>query len=183
MPFRPGEELVFVLKWVNIPAGKAVLRVEPLTDINGIKARHFVMTAKTNKFVDFFYKVRDRIDAYADIKMNHSVLFKRKQKEGSYKKHSRAKNHQKTCYIREKNVIGVINVISRQNLKVNGKIYDTFLVEPELKNVGGVFKKSKKAKMQLWITADSKRIPVKIKSKVAVGTFFGELVSSKGLVP
>jgi len=228
MPFRPGEKLAFVLKWVNIPAGKAVLRVEPFTDINGIKARHFVMTAKTNKFVDFFYKVRDRIDSYADIKMNHSVFFKKKQKEGSYKKHSIVnfdwKKNQagysnngkkrkpialmpgsfdplsafyfirmmdlkvKTSIKRpvtdgKKNVIGVINVISRQNLKVNGKIYDTFLVEPELKNVGGVFKKSKKSKIQLWITADSNRIPVKIKSKVAVGTFSGELISSKGLIP
>ena len=226
MPFQPGEKLVFVLKWVNIPAGKATLKVEPFTDINGIRARHFVMTAKTNKFVDFFYKVRDRIDAYADMKMDHSVLFKKKQKEGSYKKHSIVdfdwkKNQAKYShngkkrkpidlkpgsfdplsafyFIRmmdlkgkktikrpvtdgKKNVVGVINVISRQDLKINGKIYDTFLVEPELKDVGGVFKKSKKAKIQLWITADSNRIPVKIKSKVAVGTFSGELVSSTGL--
>ncbi len=228
MPFQPGEKLVFALKWVSIPAGQAVLQVEPFTTINGIKAYHFVMTAKTNKFVDFFYKVRDRIDAYADFKMDHSVFFKKRQKEGSYKKkstinfdwekqqvtYSGAKKKRKPIplmpgsfdplsafyFIRmmdlkgekcikrpvtdgKKNVVGVVNVISRQNLKVNGKNYDTFLVEPELKHIGGVFKKSREANLQLWITAGARHIPVKIKSKVVVGTFSGELVSAEGLVP
>ncbi len=228
MPFRPGEKLVFVLKWVNIPAGRAVLRVDPVTVIRGKKAYRFVMMARTNKFVDFFYKVRDRIDSYADIKMNHSVFFKKKQKEGSYKKYfvvdfnwrkrqaeyfNRGKARKTISLLPgsfdplsafyftrmldlsgkkivkrpvtdgKKNVIGVINVISRQNLKLNGKIYDTFLLEPELKHVGGVFKKSKKAKIQLWITADSRRIPVMIKSRVAVGTFSGELISVENILP
>jgi hypothetical protein len=40
-----------------------------------------------------------------------------------------------------------------------------------------VFKKSKDAKLQIWVTADARRIPVKIKSKVAVGSFVGELMS------
>jgi len=33
----------------------------------------------------------------------------------------------------------------------------------------------------LWVTADKRRIPVKIKSKVVVGSFVGELVSATGL--
>ena len=36
--------------------------------------------------VDLFYKVRDRIDAYTDLEMTHSVLYKKKQREGKYKK-------------------------------------------------------------------------------------------------
>jgi hypothetical protein len=32
--------------------------------------------------------------------------------------------------------------------------------------------------MKLWITADKRRIPVKIKSKVIVGSFVGELISA-----
>ncbi|MGA8180500.1 MAG: DUF3108 domain-containing protein, partial [Desulfobacterales bacterium] len=59
--------------------------------------------------------------------------------------------------------------------------YDTYLIEPELKHIGGVFEKSKNAKIQLWVTADKRKIPVKIKSKVAVGSFVGELVSATGL--
>ncbi len=227
MAFQPGEKLEFVLKWVNIPAGKAVLKVEPFTTIMGVKAYHFVLIVKTNKFVDIFYKVRDRIDAYADVEMDHSVFFKKIQKEGSYKKNSivrfnwrqkqaqysvRGDKHSpiplmpgsfdplsafyfirtidlktEKCVKRpitdgKKNVIGVVHIISKQKLVINGKNYDTFLIEPELNHVGGVFRKSKKAKIKLWVTADSRRIPVRIESKVAVGTFSGELISAKGLI-
>ena len=77
-PFFPGEKLTFLLKWEFIPAGEAVLEVRPVKIINGIQTYHFVMTAKTNSFIDVFYKVRDRIDAYTDLKMTHTVFYKKK---------------------------------------------------------------------------------------------------------
>jgi len=110
------------------------LEVLPIETINGVKAYHFVLTAKSNSFVDLFYKVRDRIDAYTDIEMNHTILYKKKQREGKTQK-----------------------------------------------DVGVVFEKSKNAKIQVWVTADKRRMPVKIKSKVVVGSFVGELVSATGL--
>jgi len=71
----------------------------------------------------------------------------------------------------KKVAFGRVNVIKRETIEVNGNNYDTFLVEPE------VFEKSKDAKLEIWITADSRRIPVRIKSKVIVGSFTAELVS------
>ena len=62
-----------------------------------------------------------------------------------------------------------------------GKTYDTYLIEPDLEHVGGVFEKSEDAIIQLWVTADKRRIPVQIKSEVVVGSFVGELVSDTGL--
>ena len=67
-------------------------------------------------------------------------------------------------------------------IKIEGVTYDTFLMEPELKHIGGVFEKSKNAKIKLWITADKRRIPVKIKSKVIVGSFVGELISAEKIM-
>ncbi|OQY07152.1 MAG: hypothetical protein B6I22_03595 [Desulfobacteraceae bacterium 4572_123] len=67
----------------------------------------------------------------------------------------------------------------KERITVPAGTFDTYLIEPELKDVGGVFKKSKNAKIQLWITADRRRIPVKIKSKVIVGNFTGELVTAE----
>ncbi len=78
----------------------------------------------------------------------------------------------------KKCVIGRVTVVKREKIKVGKKVYDTYLIMPELKHVGGVFKKSKNAKIKLWITADTKRLLVKIKSKVIVGSFTGELVSA-----
>ncbi len=70
-----------------------------------------------------------------------------------------------------------IKVVKRETVKVNGKKYDTFKLVPNLKDVGGVFKKSKNAKMTIWCTADRNHIPVLLKSKVAVGSFRAELES------
>jgi hypothetical protein len=77
----------------------------------------------------------------------------------------------------KKNIIGKAKVIKRETIRVLGTRYDTFLVEPELEHVGGVFEKSKDAKLQIWVTADDRRIPVRIKSKVIVGSFVAELTS------
>jgi len=222
IPFTPGEKLVFKLSWTIIPAGQAVLEIRPHTLVNGDKAWHFRMTAETNSFVDTFYKVRDRVDGYTDALMNHSILYKKKQREGSTHRdivvtfdHPNNKvqysNFKKTrkpitiepgafdplsafYFVRRLNmasgsaierpvtdgkkfVIGRVRVIKRETVKVTSGTYDTWLIEPDLKHVGGVFEKSKNAKLQLWVTADSRRIPVKIKSKVVVGSFIGELVS------
>jgi hypothetical protein len=49
--------------------------------------------------------------------------------------------------------------------------------------VGGVFEKSPDAKLQLWVSADYRRLPVKLKSKVIVGSFTGELQSMVGTGP
>jgi len=74
-------------------------------------------------------------------------------------------------------VLGRARVVKRDKITVTSGTYDTFLVEPDLEHIGGVFKKSKDAKVQIWVTADDRRLPIKLKSKVAVGSFVAELVS------
>jgi hypothetical protein len=75
-------------------------------------------------------------------------------------------------------VMGQAKIAKRETLSLSGKTYDTFLIEPELKDIGGVFQKSKDGKIEIWLTADEHRIPVKIRSKVIVGSFVGELTSA-----
>jgi hypothetical protein len=74
-------------------------------------------------------------------------------------------------------VISRAKVVRREKISAGGKEYDTFLVEPEMKNIGGVFEKSEKSSLQIWVTADHHRVPVRIKSGVSVGSFVAELVS------
>jgi hypothetical protein len=224
-PFHAGEKLVFEAKWGVIPAGEAVIEVLAAEEINGIKCHHFAMTLKTYPFIDLFYKVRDRIDSYADARMTHSVLYK-KQKRGRSKKdvvvninrEKREAKYSKNGKMRrlisilpgsfdplsvfyafrihelkdglvinvpvtdgKKCVMGTAKVIKREKINVNGRTYDTYLVEPDLEYIGGVFEKSKNAKLQIWVTADKLQIPVRVKSKVIVGSFVGELVSAEGI--
>jgi len=81
----------------------------------------------------------------------------------------------------KKSVIGKARVIKREKITVPSGVYDTYLVEPDLEHIGGVFKKSKNAKLQVWVTADNRRIPVMIKSKVIVGSFVAELIKVEGI--
>ena len=210
------------LRWEFVTAGEATLEVLPVETGNGTKVYHFVMTSKTTPFIDNFYKVRDRVDAYADEKMTRSVYYKKKQHEGKTqrdvvvtfdweKMEAQYSNYgQKRepislmpgsfdplsilYYVRlqemkenavfkrpvtdgKKCVIGIGTVTKRETIKLKSGTYDTYLLEPELKHIGGVFEKSKNAKLKVWITADQRRIPVKVQSKVVVGHFIAELVS------
>ena len=224
MPFQPGEKLVFELKWTVVSAGEAALEVRSFKKVNGQDAYHFVMTAKTNRFLDRIYKVRDRIDGYTDLDITRSVFFAKKQREGKTKQnvvvkfdwddstaqyteflkqskrkpiklmpgafdplsifyHSRmltlqvGEDMQRPVTDGKKCVMGKAKVIRREKIKVPAGEFDTFLMVPDLQHVGGVFKKSKNATIELWVSADKRRLPVKIKSKVIVGSFTGELIS------
>ncbi len=83
----------------------------------------------------------------------------------------------------EKAVVGRARVVRRETVKVAAGEFDTFLVEPEIKEIGGVFRKSPDATLQVWITADARRIPVRVKSKVIVGSFSMELTGYEGPQP
>ena len=223
-PFQPGEKLVFELKWTVIPAGEAALEVMPFTKVDGEYAYHFVLTAKTNRFLDRFFKVRDRIDGYTDLDVTRSVFYSKRQREGKTKKNVVVKfdwNAQTAEYTElikqakkkpvtlmpgaldplsifyysrlhplqvgedmqrpvtdgKKCVMGQAKIVRREKITVPAGEFDTFLVMPDLQHVGGVFKKSKNATIELWVSADHRRLPVKLKSEVAVGSFTGELIS------
>ncbi|MGD9309442.1 MAG: DUF3108 domain-containing protein [Desulfosarcina sp.] len=223
--FQPGERLTFILKWTVIPAGEAVLEVLPREHMAGLDANHFVLTATSNAFVDAFYMVRDRVDAWSDAAMRRSLLYRKKQHEGRTRRDItvsfdwEAKTAQyvnfgearKPIPITEgtfdplsvfywsrsealvvgsqlrrwvtdgkKHVLGIANVVRREKIRVPAGTFDTFLIEPDLRHVGGVFEKSPDAKLQLWVSADHRRLPVKLKSKVIVGSFTGQLVSISG---
>jgi len=235
LTFIPGERLLFKLSWGFIPAGQAVLEVLPIETVNGVKTYHFIMQARTNSFIDKIYKYRARIDAYADVNMTRSVMYRKETVTGrSAKKvqvlfdweknealyhhvHTRpgqtpeiSKQDKRTAllpgtfdplsvfyYTRlltagksfslahpvtdgKDCVVATADIVERVKIRVNGTNYDTFLVQPDLKHLDGVFHKKKDAKISIWVTADKRRIPVKIKSRVYVGSFTGELVAIEG---
>jgi len=78
----------------------------------------------------------------------------------------------------KKVVRGVARIIGRETLNIDGTEYNTFMIEPDLKDVRGVFEKSDESKLRLWITDDDRRLLVKVKSKVVVGSFTGTLVEA-----
>lgn len=62
-------------------------------------------------------------------------------------------------------------VLTTETLKVKAGTFDTIVVEPEL-NFDGIMKKGK---IRAWFTTDEHRIPVQVKSKIAIGAITMEL--------
>lgn len=226
-PFHPGERLTYTLRWEFINAGEATLEVLPDDMLDGRPVRHFALTARSNSLLDKLYKVRDRIDAYTDLTLSRSVLYRKKQKEGRHERDIVVRfdwKEQTAVYANfgsprdpvalmpgafdplsafyfvravglepgkaverpvtdgKKCVLGRVEVLGRETIRVNGRAYDTYRLEPDLRHVGGVFEKSRDAKIELWVSADHRHIPIRIKSKVVVGSFVGEIISDSGAV-
>lgn len=68
-------------------------------------------------------------------------------------------------------------VADREAVEINGKVYDTFVVIPDMERLQGVVPKKDDPSLKIWFTADERQMPVRIQSKVAVGSFVFELIS------
>jgi len=81
----------------------------------------------------------------------------------------------------KKLINGSVRVKKEETIKVGklGKM-KTYLLEPTLNGLGGVFSGSDDAKMEIWLSQGESKLPVRIKSKVKVGSFTAELVSVTG---
>ena len=218
-PFVPGEKLTFDLKWGSIGAGKAVLQVLPTTTLNGSVVYHFQMTARSTKTIDRIFKIRDRLESYADQKMTHSLLYKQKIREGGYRKNrvitfdweknelEYISNNGTPRYLQlmpgtfdplgafyflrlqpleslktvecpitdgKMNVIGKANILRKETIKVNGRTYRTVVFAPVLDDVE-LFSSNDNSHIFVWMTADDRRLPVLIESRVTFGYFRAEL--------
>ena len=225
LPFQPGEKLIFQAKWGIIPVGEIILEVLPPATVNGARSHHFAITTKTYSFMDIFYKIRDRSDAYTNTDMTHSILYTKESKgkhprnvvvNFNWEKHEaiysnfekkmkpiailpgsfdplsiffviRLQDLKESLEIEVpvtdgKKCISVkATVLKREKIKLASKTYDTYLVEPNIESISNIFKKSKDAKVRIWFTADERKIPVKIKSRLGIGSFIFELVSAGGI--
>jgi hypothetical protein len=81
-PFGLGEELRYVIRWGVVPAGHGTITISDSAREEGVY--HIVTTARSNAFVDTFYKVRNRIESFLDLKKHASVGYRKIQREGNH---------------------------------------------------------------------------------------------------
>ena len=79
----------------------------------------------------------------------------------------------------DNNIMVKASVARRELIKIDEKMYDTFEVIPDMEKLESqnVVKKGDVPQLRIWFTADDKRIPVKIQSKVKAGYFIFELIA------
>jgi hypothetical protein len=85
-PFGPGESLRFSIEYGMIKAGSAWLEVAPMEVYKGRACYHLVSRAESNDVMSSIYKVRDRIDSLIDAEGLYSYRYRKRTREGSYKK-------------------------------------------------------------------------------------------------
>ncbi|MEX0325020.1 MAG: DUF3108 domain-containing protein [Puniceicoccaceae bacterium] len=71
--------------------------------------------------------------------------------------------------------VHVIKKVKRK-FKYGGR-QEAFVIEPDIKDVGGVFKRSPDGHIRFYISSDERRLPLRMESEVIVGNFWAELVA------
>lgn len=69
---------------------------------------------------------------------------------------------------------GVATVLRKETIETAAGRFNTLVVEPKMEGLTGVFQKSPKSRIIVWLTDDERRLPVKLKSEVIVGAFTAE---------
>jgi Protein of unknown function (DUF3108). len=72
-----------------------------------------------------------------------------------------------------------VKFLGRQQLSVDAGLFNTIIVEPLIQE-GGLFKSN--GRVILWLTDDERRIPVKVSTKVVVGSIDAELREYHGVI-
>jgi hypothetical protein len=81
----------------------------------------------------------------------------------------------------KKCVMGRAKVLSKEKIEVGGREIDAYHVKPDLQHIAGIFEKSEDSDIDLWFSTDPAHIPLRVRSRVVIGSFSGELVSAEGL--
>jgi hypothetical protein len=230
--FRPGEDLLFQIRWGVVTGGYATLGIPSVDLIEGQPAYHILSEAHSSGMVEAFYKVRDRNEAWMDTSKPRTLRYSKKIQEGKYrvdevveldqaanKFHTIEIRHDKNDAKEEKrgdippNVLDVlsslyyirtqplevgksftvdvhsgdktfpllVNVKKLENVKVKAGKFLCYRVEPVLRERGIFIAKGKK--MEVWMTADERHMPVLMRSEIFIGHVSAELVRHKSVPP
>jgi hypothetical protein len=215
LPFAPGEELRFAVKYGVVRAGDASLEVEGLEMVNGEPALRLVSTARSSRFFSTFFEVKDRVESVWSIPRRVPLRFEKRIREGGYRRETTLRfDHENHAVVDEKgrtheilagsqDVLSAfyyvrtqtlepgdtlrvpnhsdgknypldVQVIRRETVQVPAGTFSCIVVEPLLKTAG-LFKQE--GRLTIWLTDDARRMPVLMKSKVAVGSIVAELES------
>ncbi len=66
-------------------------------------------------------------------------------------------------------------VTGRETLKTDAGVFDCYVLEPAMRKNAGIFRAE--GELKIWISADARKIPVKMKTKIPIGSVTAELVS------
>jgi hypothetical protein len=85
LPFGSGEVMEFEIRYGPASVGRARLETQEYTVYAGRPALKILSRARSTKWVDSIYRVRDQVGSVLDVERLHSLYFSKKLREGNYK--------------------------------------------------------------------------------------------------
>ena len=85
LPFGEGEVMEYEIRYGFVSVGKARLETESLGSFEGRTVLKILSQAKSAKWIDTVYKVRDEVQSLLDIERMHSLRTSKRLREGNYK--------------------------------------------------------------------------------------------------
>lgn len=80
----------------------------------------------------------------------------------------------------KKNARTEIDITGPDRIKIPAGRFDALVLRPDTKDLGGVFKKSRNAGITIWFTNDARHLPLRMSSRVIVGSFVAEMDHIEG---
>lgn len=79
----------------------------------------------------------------------------------------------------KKDIMVKATIGNKELITIKGKTYETYAITPDMEKLEQVVSKSKEPKLKIWLSADPKRLPVRIQSSVGIVSFIFELESQE----
>ena len=83
--FDVGEWLLFKVYYGPINAGTATMEVRSIRMVDGKPSYHVISEARSRGFFSRFFRVRDRLESFIDVKGIFSRRFEKRIREGKYR--------------------------------------------------------------------------------------------------
>ena len=221
VPFGPGEESRFAIKFGFVRAGSASLSVEGPEMFAGRPAVRLISRARSSSFFSRIFRVEDHVESWWSVDDNLTLRFERHIREGDYRRDEVVvyDHHSGEAVYPDGSRVGFapgsldilaafywvrtrslepgldlrvpshndkqnhdlrIRVLRREIVKVPAGEFPCVVVEPLLESAG-LFRQE--GRLTVWLTDDARRMPVKMKSKVKVGSITAELESYRPGAP
>ena len=197
--FREGEKLTFDVKYGFVHAGVATMSIPQTKRISGRDAYHIVFEVSSVPSFDWVFKVRDRYETYVDALGIFPWRFEQHVREGKYSipryvndimsafYYARTIDYSKMKvgdrvklynFYKDKVYDLDVRYLGKERIKVSAGTFDCIMVEP-LVQEGGLFKSE--GNIIIWLTNDDIKMPVKVKTKIVIGSIDAELTAYEGL--
>jgi len=187
---RPCYQVLFTVN--STPTFSWIYRVEDryetLLDVTGLFPWKFVQRVREGNYKRDFSAVFDQVNniAYAEDKQYPIPPYVHDVVSAFYYirtlDYSASRIGQKSMlenFYKDSTYSLAVKFLGRQRIEVDAGTYDCIILEPLIKE-GGLFKSE--GRVLVWLTDDERKIPIKVSTKIIIGSIDAELREYSGVI-